>query len=302
MLLDFADIVVHVQHEEERVFYALERLWKDCPVDPVRRPRRAPGRQPRAGHALTAGPRRVVLLRHGRTGHNASRRHPGPARRRARRGRPGPGAARRRRPRAGRARRRRQQRPRPRPRHRPGRRRPDRRRPAARPAAARAAPRRLAGPDRPSRRASASPRSTPRGAAGRTSPGEAARPTWWRGSAPRPASPRPSPTCRRPGRCWPSPTAAPPGPPSATLLELDAATAWRLAPLGNTCWSVLVEGERGWRLERHNAGLGPLVGPRHRGARRRRGRPPRHPRQPGRRACKVIPAPHVGAAGLWRSW
>ncbi len=34
VLLDFADIVVHVQHEEERVFYALERLWKDCPVIP----------------------------------------------------------------------------------------------------------------------------------------------------------------------------------------------------------------------------------------------------------------------------
>jgi ribosome-associated protein len=34
VLLDFADIVVHVQHEEERVYYALERLWKDCPVIP----------------------------------------------------------------------------------------------------------------------------------------------------------------------------------------------------------------------------------------------------------------------------
>jgi ribosome-associated protein len=32
VLLDYADIVVHVQHSEERVFYALERLWKDCPV------------------------------------------------------------------------------------------------------------------------------------------------------------------------------------------------------------------------------------------------------------------------------
>jgi ribosome-associated protein len=32
VLLDFQDIVVHVQHEEERVFYALERLWSDCPV------------------------------------------------------------------------------------------------------------------------------------------------------------------------------------------------------------------------------------------------------------------------------
>lgn len=34
VLLDYADIVVHVQHAEERVFYALERLWKDCPFIP----------------------------------------------------------------------------------------------------------------------------------------------------------------------------------------------------------------------------------------------------------------------------
>ena len=32
VLLDYADIVVHVQHEEDRVFYALERLYGDCPV------------------------------------------------------------------------------------------------------------------------------------------------------------------------------------------------------------------------------------------------------------------------------
>ncbi|MEH3033947.1 MAG: ribosome silencing factor [Aeromicrobium erythreum] len=32
VLLDFSDIVVHVQHAEERAFYALERLWSDCPV------------------------------------------------------------------------------------------------------------------------------------------------------------------------------------------------------------------------------------------------------------------------------
>ena len=27
-----SNVVIHVQHEEDRVFYALERLWKDCPV------------------------------------------------------------------------------------------------------------------------------------------------------------------------------------------------------------------------------------------------------------------------------
>jgi ribosome-associated protein len=32
VLLDYADVIIHVQHEEDRVFYALERLWKDCPV------------------------------------------------------------------------------------------------------------------------------------------------------------------------------------------------------------------------------------------------------------------------------
>ncbi|WP_150253021.1 ribosome silencing factor [Nocardiopsis deserti] len=31
VLLDYADIVVHIQHEEERGYYGLERLWKDCP-------------------------------------------------------------------------------------------------------------------------------------------------------------------------------------------------------------------------------------------------------------------------------
>jgi ribosome-associated protein len=35
VLLDFGDIVVHVFHEEERLFYSLERLWKDCPVIPL---------------------------------------------------------------------------------------------------------------------------------------------------------------------------------------------------------------------------------------------------------------------------
>jgi ribosome-associated protein len=31
VLLDFVDVVVHVQHSEERGFYGLDRLWKDCP-------------------------------------------------------------------------------------------------------------------------------------------------------------------------------------------------------------------------------------------------------------------------------
>lgn len=35
VLLDYVDIVVHVQHSEERVFYALDRLWKDCPLIPL---------------------------------------------------------------------------------------------------------------------------------------------------------------------------------------------------------------------------------------------------------------------------
>ena len=40
ILLDFGDLVVHVFHQEERAFYALERLWKDCPVVPITLPER----------------------------------------------------------------------------------------------------------------------------------------------------------------------------------------------------------------------------------------------------------------------
>ena len=31
VLIDYSDIVVHVQQAEAREYYALERLWKDCP-------------------------------------------------------------------------------------------------------------------------------------------------------------------------------------------------------------------------------------------------------------------------------
>ena len=71
MLLDFGELVVHVQHAEEREYYALERLWRDCPL--VELPEQVHAGAGRAG--VTAG--RVVVLRHGRTGHNLRRRWQG---------------------------------------------------------------------------------------------------------------------------------------------------------------------------------------------------------------------------------
>lgn len=35
VLLDFGDLVVHVFHDEEREYYALERLWREAPVVPL---------------------------------------------------------------------------------------------------------------------------------------------------------------------------------------------------------------------------------------------------------------------------
>lgn len=41
VLMDFGDVIVHVFHEQERTYYGLERLWKDCPVIPIELPERA---------------------------------------------------------------------------------------------------------------------------------------------------------------------------------------------------------------------------------------------------------------------
>jgi ribosome-associated protein len=50
VLLDYLDVVIHIQHAEERVYYALERLWKDCPrlalLEPVGVAPSAPGAAP----------------------------------------------------------------------------------------------------------------------------------------------------------------------------------------------------------------------------------------------------------------
>lgn len=35
ILLDFEDLVVHVQTEEVRQYYMLDRLWNDCPTLPL---------------------------------------------------------------------------------------------------------------------------------------------------------------------------------------------------------------------------------------------------------------------------
>ncbi len=35
ILIDFGDLVVHVFHDEDRMYYSLERLWRDCPVIPL---------------------------------------------------------------------------------------------------------------------------------------------------------------------------------------------------------------------------------------------------------------------------
>jgi ribosome-associated protein len=68
VLLDYLDVVIHVQHSEERIYYALERIWKDCPqiplpelvgagsVAPGGRTLQPPGIPPRLGENLPPQP------------------------------------------------------------------------------------------------------------------------------------------------------------------------------------------------------------------------------------------------------
>ena len=51
VLLDYIDMIVHVQHAEERLYYSLERVWKDCPT--VELPEEV--RRSRSRHDDTAG-------------------------------------------------------------------------------------------------------------------------------------------------------------------------------------------------------------------------------------------------------
>jgi ribosome-associated protein len=36
VLLDYSDLVIHIQSKELRNYYMLERLWNDCPRIPIR--------------------------------------------------------------------------------------------------------------------------------------------------------------------------------------------------------------------------------------------------------------------------
>jgi ribosome-associated protein len=57
VLLDYIDVVIHVQHAEERVYYALERLWKDCPRIPLPEPAIAGARRNGSAGSPGNGPR-----------------------------------------------------------------------------------------------------------------------------------------------------------------------------------------------------------------------------------------------------
>ncbi len=56
ILLDYLDVVIHIQRAEERVYYALERLWKDCPQIPLPEPVGVGGPAGGATDSGTGGP------------------------------------------------------------------------------------------------------------------------------------------------------------------------------------------------------------------------------------------------------
>jgi ribosome-associated protein len=64
VLLDFIDIIVHIQHSEERVYYSLERIWKDCPVVELPEAVREHNRR----RARATDDSRSDVVRHGITG------------------------------------------------------------------------------------------------------------------------------------------------------------------------------------------------------------------------------------------
>ena len=98
VLLDYVDIVVHVQHTEEREFYALDRLWKDCPTIPFV-DRDLADADAAAGSAAANDPPDPLAARQ----HRLERRRPGAGADRRTAERPWPRAGRRRRAAAGRA-------------------------------------------------------------------------------------------------------------------------------------------------------------------------------------------------------
>ena len=85
-LLDYVDIVVHIQHQDERNFYSLDRLWRDCPIVPVDLESGSRRHEsPPTGDAATRADRIQRRQPHaGSARHRAERPRPGSGRRRRR--------------------------------------------------------------------------------------------------------------------------------------------------------------------------------------------------------------------------
>jgi ribosome-associated protein len=56
VLLDYAELVIHVQHDEERTYYDLERLWRDCPSIELPESARGRRREPAADERPDGAP------------------------------------------------------------------------------------------------------------------------------------------------------------------------------------------------------------------------------------------------------